>query len=189
MRALPGKRRAVPGFLALPGGRARLVAEVWRLRTALLALALAVAALAACATAPPMSPELTSQLGYEALGPEMQMGEQLLTAWVPAAPPPAPGAAALSPEAAVALAAASSPMISDLAAVMARGAREPVNLVIGGPDSPLAAQVLLRALRTVPGEVPLLRIVFVGQRADINDIAAMAQLRRAALHFEPAPAR
>lgn len=160
------------------------------LRNALLALgvALAVAALAACASTPPMSPELTSQLGYEALGPEMQMGEQLLTAWVPAAPPPAPGAASLSAEATVALAAASSPMIADLAAVMARGAQQSVNLAIGGPDSALTAQVLLRALRAVPGEVPLLRIAFVGQRADLQGIAAIAQLRRATLHFEQAPA-
>lgn len=144
--------------------------------------------LAACASAPPpMSPQLVSQLGYQALGPEMQMGEQLVTVWVPAAPPPAPGAPALSPEATVALAAASSPMISDLAQVMARGAREPVNLAVGGPDSALTVQVLIRALRAVPFAVPSLRIAFVGQPADVNELVAVAAQYRAVLQFELAP--
>ena len=70
--------------------------------------------LAACA-APQMTPELVSQLAYESLGPEMQMGDQMLTVWVPAAPKPADGTPPLSPEATVALAAASSPMVTDLA--------------------------------------------------------------------------
>lgn len=142
---------------------------------------------AACASSPPMSPELVSQLGYQALGPEMQMGEQLVTVWVPAAPPPAAGAPALSPEATVALAAASSPMISDLAQVMARGAREPINLAVGGPDSALTVQVLIRALRAVPVAVPSLRIAFVGQPVDVNELVAVAGQRRAVLQFELAP--
>ncbi|RYZ03460.1 MAG: hypothetical protein EOO24_13735 [Comamonadaceae bacterium] len=141
----------------------------------------------ACASAPPMSPQLVSQLGYQALGPEMQMGEQLVTVWVPAAPPPVAGAPALTPEATVALAAASSPMISDLAQVMARGAREPINLAVGGPDSALTVQVLIRALRAVPVAVPSLRIAFVGQPVDVNELVAVAGQRRATLQFELAP--
>lgn len=160
-----------------------------RRRVGLLAgiAALPLLMMAACASAPPMSPELVSQLGYEALGPEMQMSEQLLTVWVPAAPPAAAGAPALSPEATVALAAASSPMITDLAQVMARGAREPINLAVGGPDSALTAQVLIRALRAVPVAVPRLRIAFVGQPADAAQVAPVAQQRGAALHFEQPP--
>ena len=155
-------------------------------RRALCALAVALL-VAACASSPPMSPQLVSQLGYQALGPEMQMGEQLVTVWVPAAPPPAAGAPALSPEATVALAAASSPMISDLAQVMARGAREPINLAVGGPDSALTVQVLIRALRAVPVAVPRLRIAFVGQPVDVNELVAVAGQRRATLQFELAP--
>lgn len=152
----------------------------------LLAAGAVATLLAACAT-PQLTPNQVSQLAYEALGPEMQMGEQLLTAWVPAAPDAEAGAPALSPEARVALVAASSPMISDLSAAMAQGARAPVNLAVGGPDSALSAQVLLRALRALPIEVPLLRIAFVGQRADLPEIAAAARLKRATLHFEQAP--
>lgn len=142
---------------------------------------------AACASPPPMSPQLVSQLGYQALGPEMQMGEQLVTVWVPAAPPPAAGAPVLSPEATVALAAASSPMISDLAQVMARGAREPINLAVGGPDSALTVQVLVRSLQAVPFVVPQLRIAFVGQPVDVNALVALAGQRGATLQFELAP--
>ena len=149
-------------------------------------MVLGTALLSACA-APQMTPELVSQLAYESLGPEMQMGDQMLTVWVPAAPKPADGTAPLSPEATVALAAASSPMVTDLAQVMARGSREPLNLAVGGPDSALTAQVLIRALRAVPVEVPYLRIAFIGQRADVPGLAAAAQQRRATLHFEPAP--
>ncbi|RYY86325.1 MAG: hypothetical protein EOO24_35740 [Comamonadaceae bacterium] len=156
-----------------------------RRRLCLVAASLLVGACAA--PAPPMSPQLVSHLGYQALGPEMQMGEQLVTVWVPAAPPPAAGAPVLSPEATVALAAASSPMISDLAQVMARGAREPVNLAVGGPDSALTVQVLIRALRAVPAAVPNLRIAFVGQPVDVNELLAVAGQRRASLQFELAP--
>ncbi|MET0541772.1 MAG: hypothetical protein ABWZ88_08455 [Variovorax sp.] len=144
------------------------------------------ALLAACA-APQVTPEMVTALSYEALGPEMQMGEQLLTVWVPAAPKPAPGAPAMSAEATAALAAASTTMITDLAQVMARGAREPINLAVGGPDSALTAQVLIRALRAVPVNVPRLRIAFVGQPNDAREAAAVAQMRGAALHFEQAP--
>lgn len=144
--------------------------------------------LVACA-APQLTPNQVSQLAYEALGPEMKMGEQLLTAWVPAATEAEASAAApaLSPEARAALLAASSPTIPNLTAAMALGAREPVNLAVGGPDSALTAQVLLRALRALPIEVPLLRIAFVGLRADLPEIAAAARLKRATLHFEQAP--
>jgi hypothetical protein len=106
---------------------------------------------------------------------------------VPAPAPPAAGAPALSPEAIAALADASSSMVSDLALVMARGARDPTHLAVGGPDSALAAQILLRALRAVPMPVPYLRIVFVGRPIDVGELVAMAQAKRAGLQFQLAP--
>jgi hypothetical protein len=157
-------------------------------RCALAALAVAAASLlAACASAPPMTPELVAHIGYQALGPEMTMSDQMLTIWVPAPNPPAPGAPALSPEAIAALADASSTMVSDLAELMARGARDPINLAVGGPDSALTVQILLRALRAVPVPVPYLRIAFVGQPVDVSELAVMAQAKRAGLQFEAPP--
>jgi hypothetical protein len=156
-------------------------------RHALATLALAATAglFAGCANAPPqLTPELVGAIGYQSLGPEMKMNDQMLTVWVPGPPKPAPGTPAMSPEAAAALAAASSPMVSDLAQVMARGEHDPVNLAVGGPDSALTAQILLRALRAVPRQVPYLRIAFVGQATDVSELAAMAQLKRAVMQFE-----
>ncbi|RYF64733.1 MAG: hypothetical protein EOO29_41805 [Comamonadaceae bacterium] len=142
--------------------------------------ALLLAAMLSACAAPALTPERVGQLAYAALGPEMQMGEQLTLVWVQA-----PGAAAqpvANPEAE----AARSPLVPELASALARGSREPINLAVGGPDSAFAAQVLLQALRAVPQPVlPGLRIAFVGQRADIAQLAPIMAAKRAALHFEP----
>lgn len=138
-------------------------------------MVLGVCALAACA-APPLTAERVGQLAYEALAPEMQMGEQLLMVWVPA-----PDAAALAANPATA-----TPMALELAQVMARGAREPVNLGIGGADGAYTARVLQQALRAVPQpRLPMLRIAFVGQRADVASVAPLMAAKGAVLHFEP----
>jgi hypothetical protein len=148
----------------------------------------ASAMLGACASAPPqLTPDLVARIGYQSLGPEMKLSDQMLTVWVPAPAPPADGAPPLSPEAFAALVAASSPMVSDLALVMARGASEPVNLAVGGPDSALAAQILLRAFRALQVPVPYLRIAFVGKPVDVTELAATASMKRASLRFEMAP--
>lgn len=140
---------------------------------------LLAALLSACAS-PTLTPERVGQLAYAALGPEMQMGEQLTLVWVQA-----PGAAA-QPVANPAAEAARSPMVPELASALARGARDPVNLAVGGPDSAFAAAVLLQALRAVPQpELPGLRIAFVGQRADVAQLAPVMAAKRASLHFEP----
>ncbi|WP_213952802.1 hypothetical protein [Variovorax sp. dw_954] len=159
------------------------------LRLALAALTLAATGLlGACASAPPqLTPELVAHIGYQSLGPEMKLSDQMLTVWVPAPAPPADGTPPLSPEAFAALVAASSPMVSDLALVMARGASEPINLAIGGPDSALAAQILLRAFRALPAPVPYLRIAFVGRPVEVGELAATASMKGAALRFEMAP--
>lgn len=159
------------------------------LRWALAALTLAATGLlGGCASAPPqLTPELVARIGYQSLGPEMKLSDQMLTVWVPAPAPPADGTPPLSPEAFAALVAASSPMVSDLALVMSRGANEPVNLAVGGPDSALAAQILLRAFRAVPMPVPYLRIAFVGKPVEVGELAAAASMKRAALLFERAP--
>ena len=158
-------------------------------RWALAALAVvATGLLGACATpVPQLTPELVALIGYQALGPEMKLSDQMLTVWVPAPAKPADGAPPLSPEAFAALVAAASPMVSDLALVMARGANEPVNLAVGGPDSALAAQILLRAFRALPVPVPYLRIAFVGQPVDVTELAATASMKRAVVLFERAP--
>ncbi|MEJ8824035.1 hypothetical protein WKW80_18715 [Variovorax humicola] len=159
----------------------------FQLTLAMLAVA-AAGLLGACASAPPqMTPELVARIGYHSLGPEMKMSDQMLTVWVPAPAKPADGTPSMSPEATAALLAASSPMVSDLAQVMARGAVEPVNLAVGGPDSALAAQILLRAFRAVPMPVPYLRIAFVGRPVDVSELAATALMKRAVLQFELAP--
>ncbi|RYF34688.1 MAG: hypothetical protein EOO26_03570 [Comamonadaceae bacterium] len=138
------------------------------------------ALLSACA-APALTPERVGQLAYAALGPEMQMGEQLTLVWVQA-----PGATAAQPVANPDAEAARSPMVPELAAALSRGAREPINLAVGGPDSAYAAQVLLQALRAVPQPaLPGLRVAFVGQRADVPPLVAAMTAKRAALHFEP----
>ena len=139
------------------------------------AVALCGVLLAACA-APPLTAERVGQLAYAALAPETQMGEQLLMVWVPA---PDAAARAADPSAPV-------PMALELAQVMARGAREPVNRGIGGADSAWTARVVQQALRTVAQpRLPLLRIAFVGQRADAAGIAPLMAARGAALHYEP----
>ncbi len=131
--------------------------------------------LAACAT-PPLTAERVGQLAYEALAPEMQMGEQLLMVWVPA-----PDAAAKAADPAT-----PAPMALELSQVMARGAREHVNLGIGGADSAYTARVLQQALRAVPQpQLPMLRIAFVGQRVDAASVAPLMAAKGAALHFEP----
>ena len=109
------------------------------------------------------------------------MGEQLTLVWVQA-----PGATAAQPVSNPEAEAARSPMLPELAAALSRGARESVNLAVGGPDSAYAAAVLLQALRAVPQPIlPGLRIAFVGQRADVPQLAAAMTSKRAALHFEP----
>ena len=101
------------------------------------------ALLSACA-APALTPERVGQLAYAALGPEMQMGDELTLVWLQA-----PGATTAQPVANPEAEAARSPMLPDLALALSRGARESVNLAVGGPDSAYAAQVLLQALRAV----------------------------------------
>lgn len=140
----------------------------------------ALAALLSACAAPTLTPERVGQLAYAALGPEMQMGEQLTLVWIEA-----PGATA-QPVANAVAEAARSPMVPELTAALSRAAREPVNLAVGGPDSAYAAQVFLQALRAVPQpELPGLRVAFVGQRADVAQLAPVMAARRAALHFEP----
>jgi hypothetical protein len=141
----------------------------------LIAVLLGICALAGCA-APALTSERVGQLAYEALAPEMQMGEQLFMVWVPA---PDAAAQAADPGTPV-------PMAIELAQVMARGAREPVNLGMGGADSAYTARVLLQALRVVPEpQLPMLRIAFVGRRADAASVAPLMAAKGAALHFEP----
>ncbi len=140
----------------------------------------AMAALLVACAAPALTPERVGQLAYAALGPEMQMGEQLTLVWIEA--PGAGGQPVTNP----ADAAARSPMVPELAAALSRAAREPVNLAVGGPDSAYAAQVFSQALRAVPQpQLPGLRVAFVGQRADAAQLAPVMAAKRAALHFEP----
>lgn len=140
-----------------------------------LAMVLCAGFLAACTT-PPLTAERVGELAYEALAPEMQMDEPLLMVWVPA---PDAVARAADPGTPV-------PMALELAQVMARGAREPVNLGIGGADSAYTARVLQQALRVVPQpQLPRLRIAFVGRRVDAASVAPLMAAKGAALHFEP----
>ena len=144
-------------------------------------VAVLAAVLSACA-APALTPERAGQLAYADLGPEMQMGEQLTLVWIE---PPTPSAQPVGNPAA---AAARSPLLASLAQALSRGAREPVNFAVAGPDSAYAAQVLLQALGAVSQPQLLhLRVAFIGRRADAIVLAPAMAARGASLHFEPLP--
>ena len=137
-----------------------------------LPLLLASALLAGCA-APPLTSSVAAEIGYEALGPYMQYDDKFLMAWVP-------GTAAQQP-------AVAQQLTAELAGLLAQGARRPVFVAVSGEDSAFTARLIREACAQVTGEVPNLRMVFVGNPAHAEEARSAVLARCGTFYFEPVP--
>jgi len=137
-----------------------------------LPLLLASALLTGCASQP-FTSSVAAEIGYEALGPYMQYDDKFLMAWLP-------GTAAQQP-------AVAQQLTAELARVIAQGARQPVFVTVSGDNSAFTAQLIRDACALLPGELPNLRLVFVGNPAHADEARAAVMARRGAFYFEPAP--
>jgi len=137
-----------------------------------LPLLLASALMAGCA-APPFTSSVAAEIGYEALGPYMQYDDKFLMAWLP-------GTAAQQPEVA-------RQLTAELARVISQGAQKPVFVTVSGDNSAFTAQLIRDACALLPGALPNLRLVFVGNPAHAEEARSAVLARRGTFYFEPVP--